>query len=255
MPYSAAMASSLPDPALPENGPDSPFGDFSPSSPEALDRFDAALAQFGPDESLLSGSPARSLGQAMADIVESLTRIDVERVGRKQGWRHRFTGADLEARLELEVAVRCIAGDMQLLAEAAAAARRAAAAMTADLPRLDAAQASHETLIEATHQFLAGADPADPVAARLQRRLGNLEALHASNRLARAQMMLAIDHLTGLIDRHRDIEQLLFPLWQHHALAVAQSPVPTATAGGLDQFRNIHTRLTTALAPAREATS
>jgi len=228
------------------------YAGLAPTQEAALDRFDAALARFGPDESLLSGSPARTLTSAMADLVQALTRIDLERVHKNDGWWHRFTGADLEARLELEVAVRCIGGDMQRLAEAAGAARRASAAMQDDLVRLDAAQAGHDRLIESTRRFLKGADPAQEGVARLQRRLGNLEALHASNRLARAQMVLATGHLAGLLDRYRDIEQLLFPLWQQHALAVAQSAVPAREESGFDQLRNIHQRLTTALAPARE---
>jgi hypothetical protein len=231
------------------------YAGLAPTDAAALDRFDAALSRFGPDESLLSGSPARTLTSAMADVVQALTRIDLERVHSRDGWWHRFTGADLEARLELEVAVRCIAGDMQRLAEAAGRAQRASTAMQGDIIKLDAVQAEHERLIESTRIFLEGADDRQEAVARLQRRLGNLEALHASNRLARAQMALAIGSLAGLLDRYRDIEQLLFPLWQQHALAVAQSAVPARGDGGFDQLRNVHQRLTTALAPARESTS
>jgi hypothetical protein len=230
---------------------------LTPADEAALERFDHALAPFEPEQSLLSGSPARSLTEAMADLIQALTRIDVERVAKRQSWWHRFTGADLEARLELEVAVRCIAGDMQRVAEAASAAQRAASAMRLDVVALDAAQIEHERLIETTRDFLAVGDPANAVTARLQRRLGNLEALFASNRLARAQMMLATDHLAGLLDRYRDIEQLLFPLWQQHALAVAQSAAPADAAGtaGFDQLRSVHKRFTSALAPSREAAS
>ncbi|HYJ51706.1 MAG TPA: hypothetical protein VEW04_00890 [Allosphingosinicella sp.] len=231
------------------------YAGLTPTDEEALQRFDAALSRFDPDQSLLSGSPARSLTTAMADLVQALTRIDLERVNSRQGWWDRFTGADLEARLELEVAVRCIGRDMQRLAEAATAAQGAASAMRADLDRIDESQIGHEALIEATANLLRGADPAAAVAARLQRRLGNLEALYASNRLARAQMVLATEHLAGLLDRYRDIEQLLFPLWQQHALAVAQSAVPTSGASGLDQLRNIHARFASALTPSKEIAS
>jgi hypothetical protein len=230
-----------------------PYVGLAPTQEAALDRFDSALAKFAPDESLLSESPARTLVSAMADLVQALTRIDLERVRSRDDWWHRFTGADLEARLELEVAVQCIGGDMQRLGEAAGAAMRASAAMRDDLVRLDAAQANHDRLIDSTRHFLKGADSSQEVVARLQRRLGNLEALHASNRLARAQMQLAVGHLAGLLDRYRDIEQLLFPLWQQHALAVAQSAVSTGGESGFDQLRSIHRRFTTALAPAREA--
>ncbi len=186
----------------------------------------------------------------MAALVVSLRRVNVDRVNRRQSWWHRFTGADLEARLELEVAAHCLGGDMRRASARAATARRARDAMRADLPRLDAAQRAHESLSDATAAFLRGAPANDPVVARLQRRLGNLEALQASNRLVRAQMELAVDHLGGLLDRFADIEQLLFPLWQRHALAVAQSAGPTDDIGETaGQFRSIHDRLTGALAP------
>jgi hypothetical protein len=224
-------------------------------APEAaLAAFDAALTPFEPDPALLNGTPARTLVEAMQRIVQALTHIDVERVRRRQGWWHAFSGADLEARLELEVAVHNLRRDMQRLALAAGDAERAMRAMRADLPRLDAAQGAHEALIDETRAYLAAAG-GDGAAGRLQRRLGNLEALHASNRLSRAQMVLAVQHLEALLDRHRDIEQLLFPIWQQHALAVAQSGAPAAErTTAFEQFRSAHHRLAEALATPKEAT-
>ena len=232
-----AGAESQPEPIAPL------FAGLSTVSEEALTRFDAAHDPFKPDQSLLSGTPARSLAQALTDMVDMLKRIDIDRVARRQSWWHRFTGADLEARLELELAAHCLGDAMKKAVIEAAGARRAQGAMRADLPRLDAAQLSHQALIDATYALLRGADSADPVVARLQRRLGNLEALHASNRLTRAQMLLAIDHLSGLLDRFTDIEQLLFPVWQQHALAVAQGAVAGDDASSLmSQLRSVHTR-------------
>jgi hypothetical protein len=231
------------------------YDGLTPEDEEALARFDAALTPHAPDPELLSGTPARTLTEALAILVQALTRIDVDRIRRRQSWWHRFSGADLEARLELEVAVRSLRDDMQRLAEAASAAERAVRAMRADIPRLDAAQSDHEALIDQTCAFLVGADGRHPATARLERRLGNLQALCASNRLARAQMLLAVDHLGALLDRYRDVEQLLFPVWQQHALAVAQSAAPLADRPGLfDQFKSAHGRLAEALVPAKEAT-
>lgn len=228
----------------------SPYAGCEPTSRDALARFDAAFDGFEPDQSLLGGTPARDLSESMNALVVSLRRVDVDRVNRRQGWWHRFTGADLEARLELEVAAHCLGGDMRRASAKAAAARRVRGAMRADLPRLDAAQRVHEALSDATAAFLQDAPASDTVVTRLQRRLGNLEALQASNRLVRAQMELAVDHLDGLLDRFADIEQLLFPLWQRHALAVAQSAGPADDVGvTATQFQSIHDRLTGALAP------
>lgn len=246
---------------LPASGSKAPAGDVnniyagvSPSSEDALARFDTAYEVFDPDESLLSGAPARSLAEAMAGLVSSLKRVDIDRVMKRHGWWDRFTGADLEARIELEVAAHRLGEDMRQTSQAAAAARHAKATMTADLPKLDVAQATHQALADATAIFLRGSDPADPTVARLQRRLGNLEALHASNRLVRAQMQLAIDHLGGLLDRFTDIEQLLFPVWQRHAFAVAQSAATAETEPGvMEQLRTIHARFENVLAAPRTA--
>jgi len=227
----------------------------SASSEEALLHFDAAFDPFEPDQRLLGGTPARTLAQSMMDLVESLKRIDIDRVSRRQSWWHRFTGADLEARLELEVAAHCLAGDMHATTVAAATAREARDAMKADIPKLDAAQRSHERLGEATAAILQGADTASPVVARLQRRLGNLEALTASNKLVRAQMQLAIEHLDGLLDRFADIEQLLFPVWQRHALAVSQGAGPAEETPRLvQQLQSVHARFTQALISTRTVT-
>src|SRR6201999_2297939 len=133
---------------------------------------------FEPDQSLMAGTPARSLSESMGDLIQSLKRIDVDRVIKRQRWWDRFTGADLEARLELEVAAHSLGEDMRRTAAAAASARHAQAAMRSDLPKLDAAQTAHQQLGDATALFLRGADPTNSVVARLQRRLGNLEALH-----------------------------------------------------------------------------
>jgi hypothetical protein len=224
-------------------------------SAAALDRFDAAFDAFAPDTALLTGTPARSLAGELHALILALQRIDIDRVVRQQNWWHRFTGADLEARIRLEVAAGRLSADMRRTGAAAMAARHARDAMVRDLPRIDAAQDAHEDLADATTAVLAGSDIADPAVARLHRRLGNLEALHASNRLARAQMVLAIDHLSDLIDRFVDIEQLLFPVWQRHALAVAQSAAPARdTPDLIARLHAAHRHLADALSLQRTPT-
>ncbi|MBV1688184.1 hypothetical protein KRR38_10990 [Novosphingobium sp. G106] len=164
---------------------------------------------------------------AMTAVVTALQRLDPERVARKQSWFHRFTGADLEARLEFEVSIATIGNEMRKLTMAAQDADRARQLMRLETAKLEDAHPRNEALILATRELLSrGAEKADT--SRLERRLGNLEALHASNQLGRAQMMLSVDHLSDLLDRYRDIEQLLFPVWQQHALSVAQSAVTPA---------------------------
>jgi hypothetical protein len=199
----------------------------TPASDEALALFDAAIAVTDPHEDLLSGAPARALMAAMTAVVAALQRLDPERVARRQTRFHRFTGADLEARLEFELSVRTIGDAMRALTQAAQDAGRARQLLGLEVEKLQAAHPQNETLILATRALLSADTPSGDTA-RLERRLGNLEALHASNQLARAQMVLSADHLQDLLDRYRDIEQLLFPVWRQHALAVAQSAVSPA---------------------------
>jgi hypothetical protein len=248
------MVAPLPEyAAMPVEPAPALFAGVTPESEDALVLFDTAYESFEPDQSLLEGTPARSLTQAMLDMVEMLRRIDIDRVARRQGWWSRFTGADLEARIELEVGAQKLGTAMRGMAEHASAARRAQMAMRTDLPRLDAAQATYQALADATHDFLRGSDASHPVVARLHRRLGNLEALYTSNRLVRAQMVMAIDNLSGLLDRFTDIEQLLFPVWQHHALAVAQGLTNIDDASNtLHQLRTIHARFEGAFASKRD---
>jgi hypothetical protein len=124
--------------------------------------------------------------------------------------------------------------------------------MRAEIAKLDAASGPNEQLIRATHDFLTGSDPTADTA-RLERRLGNLEALHASNQLARAQAVLAIDNLAGLLDRYQEIENLLFPVWQQHALAVAQGAVsPDEFSSEITALDQVQTRFDHALRESKE---
>jgi hypothetical protein len=203
------------------------LGTAAPASDAALALFDAAIAVADLDEALLSGAPARALMVAMTAVVTALQRIDPARIARKQGWFHRFTGADLEARLEFEVSIKTIGDEMRKLTMAAQDANRALHLLSLEVEKLEASHPRNEALIMATRELLSRGKPTADTT-RLERRLGNLEALHASNQLGRAQMILSIDHLRDLLDRYRDIEQLLFPVGQQHALAVAQSAIGPA---------------------------
>jgi hypothetical protein len=148
----------------------------------------------------------------------------------------------LEVRLELEVAAERFSADMSRLAQAASDANRARTAMNADIARLKSIAPAHEALAERTMRFLRNADLKAASVARLQRRLANLETVIASNRLAAAQMAIAVDHLSGLLDRYADVENRLFPVWRHHALAVAQSVGDIGDS--VEELRAIRKRLT-----------
>lgn len=197
------------------------FAALKPDSEAALAAFDAAVATADPDDALLSGTPATTLMEAMKAVVMALQHVDPERIARKRSWFHRFTGADLEARLQFEVSIKVIGDEMRDLGAAAQHAAGTVHLLEREIDKLEAAGTNNTALILAVRNLLSRQSSGDT--ARLERRLGNLEALQASQQLARAQMKLSIGHLKDLLDRFRDIEQLLFPVWQQHALAIAQS--------------------------------
>jgi hypothetical protein len=220
------------------------FEGLTPSDERAQAAFDAAFAPFEPDPQLLAGAPARSLSNAIADFVSVITRLDIDRVLKHQGWWSRFTGADLEARLEFEVATHSLSRDMTRLAGAAAQARKACALMRRDMERLASSTQAHEVLADQAMAFLRDASFEDANAARFQRRLANLETMVASNKIVAAQMALAMEHLTVLLDRYGDIEKRLFPVWRHHALAVSQGVSPEAAPKSIEKLHAVRSRLT-----------
>jgi hypothetical protein len=142
---------------------------------------------------------------------------------------------------------------MAELATAAQQASRARDLMRREIEKLDEAHGRNEALIVATHAHLQdhGAASSDE---RLKSRLANLEALHASNHLARAQAVMAIDNLGGLLDRYQEIGKLLYPVWQQHALAVAQSAVsPDDFSSEVSALNGIQTKFDQALRYSKDS--
>jgi hypothetical protein len=201
-----------------------PFVGLDRVDVRAIAAFDAALVVEAPNVALLEGTPARSLSVAIAGLVRSLQKLDVDRVNRRFTWLERFTGADLEARIAFDIASRHLSIEMAEVAASASRARAVLASLHADQPRLAAATNAYGSLLFATLSFLDAHSGEVSDIDRLRRRAANLQALHASSRMTETQISLAIDGLTGLLDRYADVEQLLLPVWQHHALTIAQSP-------------------------------
>ena len=203
---------------------DAPFVGLDRIDARAIAAFDAALVVESPDAMLLEGTPARSLSESIANLVRSLQKLDVDRVNRRFTWLERFTGADLEARIAFDIAARHLSIEMAEVAASAERARAVLSALHGDQPRLAAATIAYATLLAATLAFLEAHSGEAGDVDRLRRRAANLQALQASSQMSETQIELAIDGLTGLLDRYADVEQLLLPVWQQHALTIAQGP-------------------------------
>lgn len=211
----------------------------------SLRQFDAALPASAVPDELLYASPARELLGALEVVVGSLRSIDVARLARRRGWWSRLVGADLEARIELELACRNVGRRMTDARRAAAAVATAIQEMRRVLIELDADQRTLDRLITVGRRMLtAEQGVAEPeLFGRLERRVANAMALHAANSLADAQLKISIAHAGRLIDRFADVDKLLFPVWQRHALSVAAAPETDTDAGGeAGTFRSLHER-------------
>ena len=158
-----------------------------------LTAFDAEIHPFEPAADLLSVNSQQGLSAAMSAFVAALSKLNADRISRKFNWYERFTGLDIEARIEFDLAAHGLSSQMVELGIAAGRARQILATLQSERPRLKAIQSHHAELIDWATRMLVGNDPDDYFVGRFQRRLANLEALAASDRMTEAQ----IDPLAG----------------------------------------------------------
>lgn len=223
------------------------FDGLTPSDARAVERFDEAFVSFEPDPELLSGAAGRALGDALTDVVATIGGLDLDRLARCNTWWARFTGADLEARIQVEVSIEQLAHDMGKLSAIASKARRACDLMVRDSVTLGRIGAIHAELAHRTTAFLGGADRSNQNVARLERRLANLHTMLASNEVAIAQMKIAVAHLLHRLDQYNDVVTRLYPVWRHHALVVCQGASSDIDQDAFDHVRRLRTRITDAL--------
>lgn len=209
----------------------------------ALARLDVAAATRGFDDALLRMTPARDMRARIEAVIGLLRKMDPETLLKKQGPISRLTGADVEARLQFELASEGVLSAMRLLRIAAQNGVRmrmmldeAGREIAADQERFEAAIIEGRGLLARAH----GTD--DFILARYERRLANIVAMHAANLLAIEQMKLAKAVLTTLLDRFTDVETLLLPVWQRQVLAFASSAGAARQKAGHD-FEEINTKL------------
>jgi hypothetical protein len=201
-----------------------------PGSPQIID--DAALEWFDDlgrvspiDDNLLSAAEAAAVHKAIRQTLMLLQELDLATLLSRQGWRFRLTGADLEAKLRFELAAKQINLAFEGLQSAASRARLMVAAMSSERARVleEINRLSHA--IKTAQHLLSEAESSDDLPVqRLQRRLGNLQAMHVANTLAIEQFKLAEHGLKSLLDRYGEIANVLVPMWQQHLFAILHSP-------------------------------
>jgi len=185
---------------------------------------DAAASTAPFDADLLRMPAAADMRRRITAVVALLEKMDHGKLLRKHNPISRLVGADVEARLEFELAGERVLDAIGQLRVAAQNARRLGAKLTAAATAITAEQQRLDAVIDGGKQRLASAAPGDEFhRARFERRLSNIMALHAANVLTIEQIALASRIITGLLDRFTDVEMLLLPIWQRNALALATS--------------------------------
>jgi hypothetical protein len=210
----------------------------------AVAALDAAAKGPAFDLDLLSTSPVRDIRMQIEATVALLDRMDHRVLLNRQGVFSRLTGADVEARLEFELASQEVLASVRQLRQAAENGRRIRTLLKEARDDTAGQQTHLESIIAAARELLAASRDAEQfVVARFERRLASIMAMHTANVLTIEQMNLADGVLTGLLDRLTDVDTLLFPLWQRNVLAVAHSSGGRSHRAAVDKFAECHESL------------
>lgn len=176
------------------------------------------------DIELLQTAPARDIRGQIEIVVNLLQKLDQRALLSKQNWFSRLTGADVEARLEFELSAQNVMIAVGHLKLAAANGRKLIVMLSKAREDITAEQARFHQVINAGQALLV-ADPnaEKSIAARFERRLANIMALHTANSLTLEQLRLAADIMASLLDRFTDVETVLLPLWQRNLIALVHA--------------------------------
>lgn len=188
----------------------------------AIAALDAAASTPAFDPDLLRIPAAADMRRQISLVVALLEKLDHGKLLRKQNPISRLVGADVEARLEFELASERVLDAVSQLRVAARNARRLSAKLATATREIATEQQRLETVIADGKRLLDTAAAGDEFhRARFERRLTNIMALHAANQLTVQQIALASQVITSLFDRFTDVETLLLPVWQRQSMALA----------------------------------
>lgn len=178
-------------------------------------------------DTALTQRPGSDMGAMLRSLVDALKRVNVKALLKTEGFLSRLTGADVEARLRFEVAVKELSNRQDELRAKAAEARSMRKTLQTALSQILAAQPQLECAIEEGRRTLHRDNTADTFTRqRFERRLANLSVLHASNAMTCQQIGIAEKNLSLMIDRFCEVDTVIFPLWRREALAIAQARQP-----------------------------
>ena len=192
--------------------------DLTPLSEAGLRRLDAAIKPTPLDKDVLTPAPAHALSETIGRLAEALHAMQ------------RGTEGDVEARRASELACKRLPTLQKEGRDKAAAARRAGSLLWRTSQAVKSDQRKLEAVMEIC-RIVAGdaeAGVGDPALfARFQDRRGKLVALQASQANTIQQLDLATKLMMDLLERHREVEGMVLPIWQQARLAtVLDGPQP-----------------------------
>lgn len=178
----------------------------------------------------LESSPVGRLASLMAEILHALDGADPRRLAKKPGFFTKLTGGHLHMAatvavskdaLEIKISdADPVAAELEHFLANVDASIDAFRAGTMKLTaQLEAGRAYLRDNPEAgkpqeTHQF-------DNPRERFSRRLTNMATLVASNEMTEHQLRLSKAQALDMLDRYREIREVLLPVWRQHQLAMA----------------------------------
>lgn len=194
-----------------------------------LDQFAAASRTPAFDEKLFDIAAGGNLAQRLEALVAAVQEADIVPVIQAQRPLAALFGEDLEARMTFALARKRAHAAMK---QASTAAMQTGHLITLLEQAHATLQAESRRLTEVSSLgtgLLSRLAPATTLEAlelrsRFERRLANLNALCAATALTVARIPQAIAHNRQILDRFNDMNTLLFPVWERHALTIVQSP-------------------------------
>lgn len=175
------------------------------------------------DIQMLTQSPITEASKLSHDLVEIMNSVKFNELLNKQKWFHKFTGADLEARLKFEIAVKNVTSSIVTLSNIGLKISHMQNKLLYLRDHIKKTQPKISQVINLAKKILEhNTDSDELLKERFERMLGNIMAFEASNVVTLETSRLALINLQAWKDRIHEVTTVLFPIWQRNAMTMVQ---------------------------------
>lgn len=188
---------------------------------QSLDFMASLLKEQNIDIEMLKSSPVSEASKMTSEIVANMKALDGKNILQEQKWFHKFTGADLEAKLKFEIGIKTISNNVSKLREIAMQISHLGRKLLIVAKDINENQPKIAKIINLAKTSLNKDHNCDPfLRERFERMLGNLMAYEASNMIMLENAKASLKNLKMWQDRILEITNVLFPVWQNSALGI-----------------------------------